>query len=446
MLLGCHRAISQQYVCLPCKQPCDLAVLSRGGPCPTCRMALVEKGTYNKTLTKKQLTEDFTILVNTLQNNHPGIYDYQSKSDFEQTIQSLEKELSSAQYVLDEYKIVSKLIAAVGDAHTYVMNPYYQNILQEELLFPVIPKIDQNQITMQGERLKSINGYTEEEILERLQRFASSDGHTVPYKNTFIEMEFPLKYFTFLDDSSTFEVVFKNGTKKTWEGKSYFQSGLRSTASKPSFRIEGKTAILKIPSWEDKTASSFNNDLAAMAQQATLGKFIKASLEKAIKAQTSHLIIDLTGNKGGKSGPAALLLSYLIDEPFKYYSEISIASDSFPTKQYITNKALVDFYESKDAKNLINEVDGRFFFKKDLLPTITPNPNPFNGTVEVRVDKYSLSVSTDVVATLKKNREVKITGDEIGGSLAHYCAGNYLNLQLPNSGIEVNIPLQRLKY
>ena len=70
-----------------------------------------------------------------------------------------------------------------------------------------------------------------------------------------------------------------------------------------------------------------------MAEASTLGKFIKTSMEKAINAEAEHLIIDLTGNTGGKYGPAAILLSYLIDTPFKYYNEIRIASNWFPTKE-----------------------------------------------------------------------------------------------------------------
>lgn len=444
VLFACNREISNATLYLD--QSYDLETINQDETYPTYGLELLDKGSYNKALTKEQITEDFQILETTLKNNHPGIYDYHSENDFAQIIKSLKTEINAAKNVLDEYRIVSKLISAVSDAHTYVMNPYYSSILQEELLFPIIPQVNNNQITIDGKRLKSINGYPEKEILKQLQSFANSDGNTIPYKNAFIEMEFPLKYFVFMDDAAIFEVVLENGETKKLKGKSYFKEGLRNTQSKPSFTIDGKQATIKIPTWEDETASPFNSNLEEMAQNSILGKFVKESMEKVMDAQTEHLIIDLTGNIGGKSGPAALLLSYLIAEPFKYYSEIGISSDRFPTKEYISNKELVAFYESEDTKKFINEVEGKYFFKEMLLPKISPQAQAFSGTVEVLIDKYSLSVSTDVVAILKKNREVKITGDEIGGSLEHYCAGNYINLVLPHSGIEVNIPLQRLKY
>lgn len=401
---------------------------------------------YIKQLNANELQEDFDILFATLTNNHPGFYDYQSEEEVAQTKELLQAQIKEAKNGLAAYKIVSKLIAAVGDAHTYVINPYYQNILREERLFPIRPKIDNNQITINGERIKSINGHSEAEILEVLQTFANSDGNTIPYKNAFIELEFPIKYFTFLDDASTFEVLLENGKSMTLEGKSYFESGLRPALPSPTFTMEGKQATIKIPSWEDETASSFNRDLAEMAQRSTLGKFIKSSMEQAITAQADHLLIDLRGNTGGKSGPAAILLSYLIDQPFSYYREIRVASDRFPTKAYIANGDLVALYESDAAKEMIEAVDGAFVFKEVFLSKISPQAQQFPGTVELLVDKYSLSVSTDVVAILKQNREVAITGREIGGSLVHYCAGSYLQLVLPNTGMEVTIPVQRLAY
>ncbi|MEL7120725.1 MAG: hypothetical protein AAFO07_14840, partial [Bacteroidota bacterium] len=66
------------------------------------------------------------------------------------------------------------------------MNPYYTNILEEEALFPIIPIINNNQLTIDGERVKSINGQSGEAILKQLQSFANSDGNTLPYKNAFI--------------------------------------------------------------------------------------------------------------------------------------------------------------------------------------------------------------------------------------------------------------------
>jgi len=410
-----------------------------------CTQTKVEKLAYDKSLTANQIAQDIDVLITTLKTNHPGVYDYHSPAAFDALMAAYQNEGQAAQSVLDEYKIVSKIIAAVSDAHTYALNPYYQNILKEELLFPLKTTINNNTITINGKRLEAINGHGADDILKHLQTFANSDANTLPYKNAFIELEFPIKYFTFFDASAAFEVKLQDEAPVTVTGKAY-PEGLRPGPAAPSFSIDSGTATLKIPSWEDEMASSFNQNLQAMAEQAELGRFIKTSVQKAIDAGAGHLVVDLRGNKGGKSGPAAILLSYLISEPFAYYSEISVASASFPTKAHITNQELVQLYESASTQGLVTERNGAYYFKDQFVPPIAPNPNQFKGTVEVLVDKYSLSVSTDVVAVLKKNRAVTITGAELGGSLEHYCAGSYINLKLPNSGIEVNIPLQRLKY
>ncbi|GAA0732213.1 hypothetical protein GCM10009430_45190 [Aquimarina litoralis] len=436
----------KEFVCVPCNLSCDLETFSKGGSCATCGMKLLQKGSYNKKLSKEEIVEDLNILTSTLKNNHPGIYDYQSEKDYEKTNSNLIESIESDSNVLEAYKIFSQNISVVGDAHTYVMHPYYDNILQEELLFPVIPEINNNEIWINGKRIKSMNGNSEDEILKQLQKYSNSDANKLSYKNAFIEMEFPLRFFTFMDKSSVFNIIFIDGETKNIRGKSFFNKGLRPKKSSPSLLFNNDTAVIKIPSWEDESASSFNNDLAKMSKNSKLGKFLSDAMKNVIHRNVNNLVIDLTGNKGGKSGPAAILLSYLINKPFKYYSEIKIASDKFPTKQYISNKELVNFYESDDSKKLINKVNEEYFFKENLLPEIQPNAEYYSGNIELLVDKYTLSVSTDVVSILQNNREIKITGKEIGGSLYHYCAGNYINLILPNSKMEVNIPLQRLKY
>lgn len=435
-----------EFICPPSSQTHVLKQFDGSGYCSVCEMKLVEKGTCNKSLTKNQIEQDIDILITTLKSNHPGIYDYHDEQYFDSLILDFKQEYSTDLNILGEYKIVSKIIASIGDAHTYAMNPIDHNILEERMLFPIVPTVNNNQITIDDQPVESINEHPEDEILKTLQSFSNSDGNALPYKNAFIEMEFPLRYFTFIDTSSTFKVKLRNGEVKNLKGKSYFKTGLRPKPAEPSFIIDGSKAVLKIPSWEDEMASSFKNDLKEMAETTKLGQFIKVSMEKTISSSVEHLVIDLTGNLGGRSGPAAILLTYLIDSPFKYYSELKIASDKFPTKAFITNEDLVDFYESDEAKSLIYEKDGEFYFNDEILSSVQPNPNQYSGTVELLVDKYSLSVSTDVVAILKNNREIQITGDEIGGSLEHYCAGNFINLKLPNSGIEVNIPLQRIKY
>ena len=399
-----------------------------------------------RSITPKQVKEDVDILVKTLKSNHPGLYDYQSEEDFEKFLKELDNEIASVKGIFDAYRILSRIVAAAGDAHTYTIYPNDGKILQDHLLFPIIPKVDNNDITIQGKKVQSINENHADIILKELQVYLNSDGNTLPYKNAFIEMEFPLRYFLFIDDTDTFKVIFENGESTDLKGRSYSNEGLRPKKASSTFQIKDDKAILRIPSWEDNTAASFNNELLEMANTSVLGKFIKSSLEEAIENGVKHLVIDLRGNKGGKSGPAAILLSYLIERPFEYYDQIKVAGQYFPTKEFITNQELVAFYESDAAQNMIQKTAGELFFKESLLSKIQPNTKQFKGILEVLVDKYTLSVSTDVVAILKNHLDVIVTGKEIGGSLEHYCAGNYINLKLPHSAIEVNIPLQRLQY
>lgn len=437
---------SSVYDCNPCDKLLNNQFFINSNAHSPNGYGLAKNGGYNRTLTREEKDEDLDILMTTLKTNHPGIYDYRTQKEIDSLFKVYREEAYLENDLLSFYEIVSKVVAAVGDAHTYPMNPIDLQILKEELLFPIKPKIDDNKIYINGKRLESINGHTEREILLNLQAVSNSDGNTLPYKNAFIEMEFPLRYFVSVDKSSVFRVKLKGEKLRTLKGKSYFEEGLKSPAEDPSLQIEKKSAILKIPSWEDDTAASFNNDLREMEQKSTLGRFIDQSMISIDSLAITSLTIDLRGNTGGKSGPAAVLLRHLIDFPFKYYREIRLSSATFPTKSYVTNDQLIAFYESEKAQDLIDVRNGAYYFKDILLPYIQPAESVYKGRLELLVDKYTLSVSTDVVAILSQHTEVNVKGSEIGGSLKHYSAGNYLNLRLPNSTIEVNVPLQRLQY
>lgn len=216
--IGCKQTNKDVFICPPCNQSCDGQTFEESGTCPVCKMNLQLKGIYNTSLTRKQIEEDVDILISTLKSNHPGIYDYLGEKEFDSLAVAFGQDHLADMNILGEYKIVSKIVESVGDGHTYAMNPIDQNILQEQLLFPIIPEIINNQIFIENKELESINGHSIGELLETLQSFSNSDGSTLPYKNAFIEMEFPLRYFTFIDSSSTIDLRLKNGETKRLNG------------------------------------------------------------------------------------------------------------------------------------------------------------------------------------------------------------------------------------
>ncbi|MBT0587947.1 S41 family peptidase [Alteromonas oceanisediminis] len=414
--------------------------------CSELPSAKFPKLPYTDTILPTSATEDLHILETTLRSNHPSLFDYQSKAEFEMLTEELSQNVACAKTSADIFALASQMVASIGDAHTYVINPHELEIQAREPLFPLAIDIVNNQMFIDEKQVEEINDMTVASILKSLQRYLPSDANTTPYKNAFIQQDFATLFFTLLDRSSQFEIRFVDGQRMTLAAELRKTNKKSKEESHPSLKIMGSTATIKIPSWEDSSASSFNTPLAETAQNSFLGEFIFDAMSKVTIKDVNQLVVDMRGNKGGKSGPAALLLSFLISEPFKYYEEITVASDQFPTYEHVANKSLVDFYKSEKAQQLIEERGGQLFFKSELMPKIIPQPNVFVGDIVVMVDKFSLSVSTDVVANLIQHTNATVVGDEIGGSLTHYSAGNYLDLVLPNSKIRVNVPLQRLVY
>src|SRR4029079_10574536 len=85
-----------------------------------------------------------------------------------------------------------------------------------------------------------------------------------------------------------------------------------------------------------------------------LRPFYKESFETIHTRGSKALIIDLRNNGGGEDELGQLLLSYLIDQPFKYYDDLIINARSFDFSKYTGNPVTVP------EKMVEARADGKF--------------------------------------------------------------------------------------
>jgi C-terminal processing protease CtpA/Prc len=68
----------------------------------------------------------------------------------------------------------------------------------------------------------------------------------------------------------------------------------------------------------------------------------------------------------------------------------------------------------------------------------------FKGNIVLLTSGKTASAASEFAAITHYYRRAKIVGEETGGCYYGANGGNYLNLKLPNSGIEVRIPTIRI--
>jgi hypothetical protein len=129
----------------------------------------------------------------------------------------------------------------------------------------------------------------------------------------------------------------------------------------------------------------------------------------AIRKKNIHnLILDLRGNQGGHPFFAAVLLSYLAQEPFTYFDDTDRVEEFGP-----------------------------------LYEPMPPSEKTFQGDCYVLVDGGVLSTAGHLVSLIKYHNLGQFVGEEPGSSF--YCNDMSRRIQLPNSKIEVNIPQKTFK-
>jgi len=264
----------------------------------------------------QQLEQDLLILRTTLEEAHPGLYDYVDQdtrdAQFDALLQQLEREMTDIEF----YRLVALLIADIHDGHTaawpsarsMVYNAYPAGFLPFTLRLIENRAFIENSyatdvdITPRTEVL-AIDGLAMPDVVERLLPYISRDGYSETAPSFLLGQMFPLYYAYFIGPSDTYAVTVRDpGTdeERTVEIPSLSPIKLGAILTDPSdpgenlnleVLEEQAIAILTIRSFDDSAIPTFFAD--AFAQLDELG--------------IQDLIIDLRGNGGGNGRHGALL-------------------------------------------------------------------------------------------------------------------------------------------
>ena len=194
-----------------------------------------------------------------------------------------------------------------------------------------------------------------------------------------------------------------------------------------------KTATLTIRTFHYPTANSlhaFNN---------FLGNSFRLIKQNGIK----KLIIDCRNNAGGYYNSTYSLLSYLVNEKLPEYDSVY---QRFKTLTYTQFTAPDDTDRIADIDtaylNYTKIKQGIYKLKQEEIKVWKPQESIFNGKIFVIVNGNVASAASTLSAILKDKTNATIVGEETGGGNDAHNA-DIMAFILPNSKMEINIPLRR---
>jgi C-terminal processing protease CtpA/Prc len=413
-------------------------------------LASAQKKTFDPsaTITADSAKKSIVELLDELAKKHPGFYRYTTKAEFAHFIDSSLATITVPQDQLAFYRKLKPLIAHIRCVHTglTLSEDYtkYLNSFANMLPFDLFFTGDKAFITtnysgdaslVPGTEIWSINGKSVAEIKRLIFNDISSDGFNETLKYQLINNRFAQAYRSNIEVTTKFKVGLA--------GKEVMLGAVKSEAipvptvmdmgNKPRLDLKymGDAAVLTIHSFGETDIKSGGQNFK---------KFISKSFEELQTKGVKNLVIDLRNNTGGTDVNAALLCSYLMNKPYRYWDRIEVTE---PFALSIKGSARLMYGKPVKKDSVYLWQKSHFTHEFDFTDPQQLQANAYNGRVYVLINGVCLSSCADIAAILQYNRRATFIGEETGGAYQ----GNNSGL-IPDSkltfGITVSVPL--LKY
>lgn len=424
----------------------------------------------SKTLTSTELLKDFEVLKGVLLNYHPGLYRFQDSSTVEKLFTILEQQLNRNLSVSEAYLLFSRFTASLKCGHTFC-SFYNQSGSTKDSLFNkkdkvpftfflfdkkifVEKNVSDNEELKQGTEVLEINDVPVTFIVDTLIQYVKGDGNNNRKRlndlnlsglgkfeafDIFYPLLFPLINNSYSlkikqSDKSNISIINVNPVSRT-ERFGLIESKYGKQPSTLddlwSFKIlNNETGYLKVGTF---VTSRLTIDWK---------KFLNNAFDELAEKNIQNLIIDIRGNEGGDDEVNFVIGKKLakkqIEFPaFKELLRYENVSDEFRPYLNTWDKS---FYNR--SGQLIKLENGFYTWRKDKGNSIIKqNSKAFQGNTYLLVDAANSSATFFLTAGLQQNKIATIVGSETGGNLKGTNGGQLFFLWLPNSKIEIDIPL-----
>jgi len=421
--------------------------------------------------TPEQIKEDVAILGEIINYIHPAPYAFTDSSTLQSYLAQLEQEMIRQPDLISAYKAISRFTANIQCSHTFT-NPWNQGEDVKKAIFDQPDKlpftferigkrlfIDKNASASQklkrGMEILSINGLAVDSILTQLAHYVSSDGNNYGKRLERLALSGSEKY-SFFD--IYYPIVFGSYQRIDLKLKDFHTGKVFHEMVQPTSKTK-RTSILKErynelgTSMEDLWSFKIINDNAGLLQAGSFAIFDnqfdwKSMIDDAVKElndnKTPNLIIDIRGNEGGLSEIGGYMLQKVLKEPITIpVTQSSVRYLAIPEQyqKYIGtwDKTPYDF-----SKKVSRKKGGRYPFKSNFASagnTYKPQKNGYKGQVYLITDATNSSATHIMATYAQQMSNVTLVGQETGGNQLGINGSYMFFLNLPNTGIEVDIPV-----
>lgn len=414
------------------------------------------------------LAKDLKVLESTLKQLHPGLYRYNTPDQLDRAFATLANAWSRDQSLADAYLRLSEFLGKIKCGHTYA-NFYNQSDRVASELFDKPNKIpfaftwiDRKMVVTgdgstdqkfpRGTEVLEINSQPVSEILARLMRVARADGSNDAKRVADLEVTGGSKYEAF----DIFYPLYYPIKSPTYSFRIRKPTGMRiETVDAAAVSVAGRMVKLNRrlngadePAWE---LSYPNPKLAKLSMPTWVmykskwnwREFLKRTFDELSSRAVPNLVIDLRGNEGGDS-VGDQILPYLIRKPlatenFQRFTRYRAVSEDLRPNLSTWDRSFFDWGSAAKP-------DSNGFYKLSRFDdlkgnVIKPAERPYLGKLYVIVGPENSSATFEFALQVKSLNLGELVGRPTGGNRRGINGGAFFFLTLPNSRIEVDVPL-----
>jgi hypothetical protein len=416
-----------------------------------------------QTLTPGQARQDLGYLKRKLDLLHPGMGYYTPQTRMEQLYDSLFNRLTAPMNYLTFFHHVSPLVTALKDGHTNLDHRKgYLDRSTRFIPFFIRPVGTQYYIShnvsadtslRRGTELLSINKRTVADLHRELMEYdhSGSDGDNLTGRRQWSLMQFADYYASWFGSADSIAITYRlpgdtlvRQTRLRCRTLNGFRAVLRNRYrtefdNRPNLTLRvvdtlTQTAVLKV--------SSFMGVKKMDPFQWGFNRRLKRAFQEVKRQNIQNLVVDMQGNGGGLVLNSARLLRYWMPGSFAImeHEEMKPAARAELVTRWNPLSAL-HFrlqYRSTEAGSFVSR-SARFRYRPRQRTA-------FKGNLYFLMNGASFSATTTVLAKTLDAGLGTFVGEASGSAYWGDFAGHFKTVTLPNSRMQVRIPLKKLTH
>jgi hypothetical protein len=419
---------------------------------------IIRTGNFFRKISVNEQQEDLKVLKEALEKLHPGLYWHITREEFEKEFTSLFNGINSEKTAYQFAFYIRNLFAKIRCTHTGVIGlseeqekfkvdslpgfPFRVRVIDNKLY--IKDNFTEDKVFDAGSEIVAVNGIKTSDLLKEYIQKVHVDGFNKKAEISALALHFFLftEYKFDFPSSYSLEILSSTGAfiKKNVIAlpapeieKKFYKKYPKKVGQSLEIIDSLKTAVLTFDTFDDTTWLTF------------LEPSFKTIKDKKIQ----NLIIDVRKNQGGADLYGSNLYAYLALAPYNYYKHLEMRVENMnePVFRYgfIDTTELKDFIGTAYLKKM---PDGNYVVDKKAHPItdeapLEPDENSFKGKVFILTSYKTSSGGSEFCGIARFQNRATFIGQETGGGYCGNTSGFNFILNLPNTKIQVCVPIIR---